>query len=313
METHSSALNFVCELPFLREWPELQDLLRRGSLPNLDAWRLPALACEAVGGTPEQALPALAALACELLSIILFDDMLDEDVRGEHQRIGMPITANYASALQSAGLEAILRSEADPEVKLAAMGSLNQMMLTTAFGQHCDIGNPVDEEGYWRVVETKSSPYFSTAFYVGALLGGASFEIAEGLRQFGHLHGELTQIHDDFNDAMARPANADWLQGRSSLPILFAQVVDHPDRARFIKLRRSISDPGMLEEAQAILIHSGAISYCVDQLMRRHQKAQAILDDLSLVHRAALQTLLDAQISPVHKLFRELGVEQSPR
>jgi geranylgeranyl diphosphate synthase type I len=268
------------------------------------------LSCEAVGGAPQQAVPAAAALACLLLSIVLVDDMLDEDARGEYRRGGAPATANFAVALHAAGLETIGRSEAGATVKLAAIDSLNRMMLITAFGQHCDLQNPLDEEAYWRVVETKSSPFFSAALHVGALFGGASLETAEGLRRLGHLYGEMIQIHDDFNDAMTTPANPDWLQGRSSLPILFAQSVDHPERARFVELRRSPSDPGALAEAQAILVRSGAMSYCVDQIIQRYQKAQAMLNALSLPYHAGLQALLETQITPVLKLFDELGIAQ---
>ena len=61
----------------------------------------------------------------------------------------------------------------------------------------------------------------------------------------------MVQIHDDLNDSLAVPANPDWTLGRAPLPILFAQVVNHPDRTRFHELRGVIAEPAALALANA--------------------------------------------------------------
>ncbi len=308
MEIQTLAADYMLDLPVVQTWPELQDLLKRWALPNVAVWKTPAVACEAVGGKPEQAIPASAALACLQVSIILIDDLLDADPRGEYRRIGAPAAANFASALQAVGLEVITQSDVGQTVKSMAVGSLNQMMLTTALGQHLDVQDCVDEDAYWRLVRTKSSPFFGAALQIGALYGGACSKTVESLRQIGCLYGEMLQIHDDLHDAMAVPANPDWLQGRSPLPILFAQTVEHPDRMRFLELRRSVSNLEALAEAQTILIRCGAVSYCVDQLIRRHQRAREMLEGMTLVYRDGLEALLEAQIRPVRELFWAVGM-----
>lgn len=308
MDIHTQAVERILHLPSVQDWPDLRELVTRGALPNAAVWKLPVLACEAVGGTEEQSLPAAAALACLQLSIILIDDMLDADPRGEHQRVGAPLAANFAAALQAVGLEMIIASEASQSVKLTALNALNHMLLATAFGQYGDVQNPADADAYWQVVQHKSSPFFGTALQIGALLGGASTELAACLQRLGQLYGEMIQIHDDLNDAMAVPANADWLQGRSSLPILFAQRVVHPDQARFLELCQSIAEPAALAEAQLILIRSGAISYCVDQLLERYQCAKALLQKAQVPQGAGLENLLEVQIRPVRELFKATGV-----
>jgi geranylgeranyl pyrophosphate synthase len=141
-------------------------------------------------------------------------------------------------------------------------------------------------------------------------LGGAAHDIAVQVEKFGHLYGEMIQIHDDLNDTMETPANPDWTQGRAPLPILFAQVVGHPDRERFLKLKDSISVPDILAEAQMILIRCGAVSYCIDQLLRRVQAAREILDNISLACPEKLEGLLDDVVNPVMNLFMEIGIEQ---
>jgi len=305
------AIDILCASPVIQLWPDAQALLKRVAAQNPRYWKLPGIACEAVGGTIEQAVPAVAAIACLQISILLIDDLLDDDPRGEYRTLGVPAAANLAEAFQAAGLSAIIHSaSASPSTKLAALRSLSLAALTTALGQHLDAQNPADEAAYWRVVETKSTPFFSAALHIGALLGGAPAEMAEQVRQFGCLYGEMIQIHDDLNDSLAVPANPDWRLGRASLPILFAQTVDHPDQARFLELRRDVTVPEALAEAQNILIRCGAVSYGVHQLLCRYQIAQKALRAMRLVHRAGLEALLEEQIRPIQELFQATGVSQ---
>jgi geranylgeranyl pyrophosphate synthase len=133
-------------------------------------------------------------------------------------------------------------------------------------------------------------------------------KITNNLQQLGRLYGEMIQIHDDLNDTMAVPANPDWLQKRKPLPILYALTVEHPDRARFIELYKDVLVGNSLQEAQEILLRCGAVSYCVDQLLRRHQAAQKILARTPLVNRGAIEPLIEGAIAPVWKLFEVLDV-----
>jgi geranylgeranyl diphosphate synthase type I len=245
------------------------------------------------------------------MAIMLVDDMLDQDPRGAYHRIGHAKTANLAVALFSLGVDIVLSSDSLATTDVAAI--LNRMTLRTAFGQSLDVENYQTEEGYWKVAKAKSSPYFGTALALGALFGGADSGKSEVMMQFGEIYGEIMQIHDDLNDCLATPANVDWLQGRSPLPLLFAQLVPHPDRARFVELRSLVEDPNALDEAQQILVRSGAISYCVNELMLRHANARSMLDRMQLVDSQPLLTLLDEAIAPVNHLLDKVGATWGQR
>lgn len=106
----------------------------------------------------------------------------------------------------------------------------------------------------------------------------------------------MIQIHDDMNDCMAAPAGPDWIQGRSPLPILFAQTVAHTDRGRFLELRQRIHEVEVLREAQEILIKSGAISYCIDRLLCRYRDAHSVSTSMKLVHPDKLEAILEEVI-----------------
>ena len=303
MDLFSQIVHDFSVLPCVESWNEAQKIFQHAASRKPDHWLMPIRACEAVGGSQEQAVPPMLAIACAHVGILLVDDMLDDDPRGDYHRIGMPAASNMACAFQAAALQSIARCAQEPSARLVALTSFNEMFLSTAFGQFLDVQAPADEAAYWRTTQTKSSPFFGAALQVGALAGGGTLETAERLKKLGRLYGEMIQVHDDMHDAMETPANPDWVQGRSPLPILFASLVEHPEQARFLELNRHIAEPSALQEAQEILIRCGAISYCADQLMQKHQAAEEILNAVSLVRREAIASLLDEVIAPVKKLL----------
>lgn len=310
MDPYETMTRLIFDLQGANDWPDFQNLLRRAVSRKPGHWRLPLIGCKAVGGEMEQAIPAMAALACLQISILLIDDMLDGDPRGVHTALGIPRTANLGLAFYSTGLESVCKADLPHPTLLLLLHRFTLMMLTISFGQHLDVQGPKSEEDYWRIVRMKSSPFFGAALFTGAVMGGASPEAALQLAEIGQLYGEMIQIHDDLNDAMATPANSDWTSGRSPLPILFAQTVDHPERARFIELRRIIPNPDALSEAQAILIRCGAVSYCIDQLLRRYHTAKRFLTSIALPFPEEIESLLESCIQPVNRLLAAAKLSQ---
>lgn len=309
MDIYSLTTEYVLTLPITQSWPEFQTIFKRIATYQPKHWLLPVKSCLAVGGSAEQAIPAVAAIACAQIGIVLLDDMLDDDPRGEYHLLGYAVAANLGATFQIAGLEAILFPEVLPSKKLNALRSANQMLLTVALGQHMDTKQPTNEASYWQIVERKSAAFFGTALLLGALLGGAPKKVARGVKRFGELYGEMIQIHDDLSDTLAVPASPDWLQNRASLPILFAQSVKHPAQQRFLELHRNIVRPDALREAQEILLHCGAVSYCIDQLLQRHLVAQKILDFTQLADQQPLRKLANEIVEPVWNIFKLLEIQ----
>ena len=99
MELKPHIINAIRALPEVDVWPELATLFERATeAPNKD-WYIPLRACQAVGGEAESAILAGVALACLQVSIILVDDILDEEPDAEYTRRGAGPTANMALAL----------------------------------------------------------------------------------------------------------------------------------------------------------------------------------------------------------------------
>lgn len=306
MDSFTQAIRDFTHLPHIGTWIEAKQLFEIAASRKPAHWLIPVRACESVGGAQDRAIPAVVAVGCAHVGILLVDDMLDDDPRGDYHRLGMPAVSNLSCFFQAAALHVISRSTKDPVSQLTAVNSLNDMFLSTAFGQYLDVRAPASDAGYWEVTKTKSSPFFGAALELGALAGGASLEVAEQLKGLGRLYGEMIQIHDDMHDSMETPANADWLQGRSPLPILFASLVHHPDQLQFMDLKKQVHSTDALQEAQEILIRCGAISYCADQLIDRHQKALEMLNHIPLVDHKPISTLFDQIIAPVDNLLNSL-------
>ena len=306
MDTYDQIKIAFTGLPCVQAWPELLALFQRVAAHKPPHWLLPVQACLAVGGRLEQAIPAALAVACCHISIILVDDMLDDDPRGEYRQIGPAATANIASALQAAALAAIAQSPLVSRKKLAALESANQMVLQTTLGQYWDVQGPSDEARYWQVTQAKSSPFFGAALQLGALLGGASPRVSIRLKKLGNIYGEMIQIHDDLGDSMTVPANTDWILQRYPLPVLYARQVPHPERERFVMLCSHVTDEAALREAQQIIIRCGALGYCVEHLLSRHESMQHILASTPLHNRSEMDTIVQTVIAPVWKLFEGL-------
>lgn len=290
--------DLIFEVSELRQWPELARVFpETEDLVRLD-WQLPGIGYESVGGAGERVIPAMAALACVQISIILVDDMLDDEPDGEHLRLGVGRAANLSLALQAAAHLLMERCLVTAPHRAAAALSLNRMALATAAGQELDVRNLTGEENYWRVIRAKSTPFYGAGLEIGALLGGASEEVASTLYDIGVTFGEAIQIYDDLEDAFESPANSDWAQGRNNLVILYGLSADYPEKARFLDLRTRVDDLDALREAQQILIRSGAVSYCAFQLVQRHQTVRQQIRELGLASTSRLESLLDTQLDP---------------
>ena len=290
-------------------WPEMVAFLERAISREGSIWEYPAAACRAVGGSEETAVPAAAAILCSVASIRLVDDILDDDPQGDYRFIGAGPAANLALAFQAAG-HLLLDDPAIPlAIRPALQACLAETSLATCRGQALDARELQSEEEYWQVVESKTPPLFAAALRMGALLGGAAPETAEGLARLGRIVGRYIQVSDDATDALGTPARADWQRRGNNLAILYAMTAPHPEREEFLRLSLAVEDPGALAAAQKILLRSGAISFCTLKLVEFSHQARSLLARLPLAEPAAVEQLVQLHEKPLHRLLESVGVD----
>ena len=297
-------------IPRLSSWPEMSRLIERPSTSgSKPCWEYTVLACQAVGGSEQQALPGAAAIFCLVCSMQLVDDLLDRDPSGLQHELGEGTTANLGLAFQAASSIIVERAEITAKRRAALHASLAEIALDTAYGQNLDLAAVATEEDYWKIVEAKTPPLFSGALYIGGLLGAASMEISERLKELGFLLGKLIQVSDDLKDALEQPASPDWHRKWNNLPILYALTADYPERSRFTDLLPRVADSKALAEAQEILVRSGAVSYCTYHMVELHQNARQFLKGIPLENREPLEELLELHRRPLRSLFKSIGIE----
>jgi geranylgeranyl pyrophosphate synthase len=267
---------------------------------------IPNLIAKAYGCDDERIIAAGACLALAFSSIIILDDLLDNDQRFSQDGTNPADLANISAALVSLAyriLPAFLNSGDDIYKGIVI---LSEMLEKVAYGQSMDARNPCSEAEYWKVTQLKSSAFFSGAFALGGLAVGVGLPGLEKLQELGRQYGVLIQIHDDLRDSLEIPPNPDWHNGRHPLPILFAETVEHPLQSRFIDIRGSVDDPHILAEAQEILIRCGAISYGMHQIRVHYQESMKLMELLRIDDASHIKMAFDELLHPVDQLIEKL-------
>lgn len=205
---------------------------------------------------------------------------------------------------QAIGIDCICKNFSTNEKQIEVIDQINKMMLETAYTQYLDDQIIDTEATYWRAARAKSCPFFELAFYMGAIASGASLDTAEAILKLGRLYGEMVQVHDDLSDSFADHCGSDWLQRKSTLPILFARVVNHPEQMRFMTLLENITNLDQVREARGILLRCGAVSYCLNEIVQRDKIGKQFLADLNLPNSEPLDQVFDHILMPIWKLLK---------
>ncbi|VVB88385.1 Geranylfarnesyl diphosphate synthase [uncultured archaeon] len=195
------------------------------------------VAAEAVGGEPEDVIPA--ALAIELIHnvCLIHDDIID----GADMRRGYPTVHKIwgvsggilaGDALYSKAFEILSYAKSGPSQIVESMQILSKTCIDLCEGQWMDIDfqkrNDVTESEYLQMVEKKTAVLFAAGLKIGAVLSNASREEAQALWDFGCLAGVGFQIYDDVIDLIAsegilgKPEGMDIIEGKRTLIVIHA-------------------------------------------------------------------------------------------
>ncbi|MEJ3653052.1 polyprenyl synthetase family protein [Actinomycetes bacterium KLBMP 9759] len=290
-----------------RRWPagadDLTALGRYALLPPGKLLRpLMTLACaEAVGGDPDEVLPAALAMEYVHVATLVHDDIIDaDDVRRSrpsvHAAHGVPDAIVAGDHLIFAAFEAIGSggsARLPAEATAGAVTALAHAGSDLCRGQVLEsrlVGDPTADVGsYFTVARLKTGALFRAVCTVGALLGGADEALAARLGEYGELVGITFQIRDDVigctlsSSASGKPATSDLANGRATLPVLLAyRSADHATRRRLAAaLERRSARPGELAAFRAMLAETGGLDRAREQAARFGERALARLSALA--------------------------------
>ena len=198
------------------------------------------LACEALEGDIEQALPAATAVELVHNFSLIHDDIEDGDALRYHrpalwQVYGREQAIAAGLALWTLAYETLLacgdRGLA-PERVLDARRVLNDACAQMIEGQHLDLTYEqrldVTLAEYTEMIAGKTGALLGASLRLGALVAGAGEEEQERFQTFGRQLGLAFQIRDDIlgiwgeGSVTGKPVGADIARRKKSLPIVHA-------------------------------------------------------------------------------------------
>jgi len=225
------------------------------------------LACEAVGGNWERALPAAAALELIHNFSLIHDDIQDGDQQRHHRPTVWSLwgqaqainAGDTAFALSGVAIEGLREQGYPAETVLTVWQLLNAATLRLVEGQYLDLAFEsrlditVDE--YLGMIARKTGALIEVAAHVGALLGEADTTLIDHLRWYGRALGLAFQIGDDLlgiwgeTAETGKPVAADLRRRKKSLPVVYALQHSAPaDKALLAELYSK--DCGLLDDAE---------------------------------------------------------------
>jgi octaprenyl-diphosphate synthase len=145
----------------------------------------------------------------------------------------------------------------------------------------------VTEEQYFDVIARKTAYLFSACCEIGALLGGADVRTQNMLRDYGMNLGIAFQLVDDLldftgsQDVLGKPAGADLLEGKVSLPLIFL-LQREPEMRSFVQTVISEASYETVSRAflQEALERSGAMQLALDRAIEYALAARAAVEGL---------------------------------
>jgi geranylgeranyl diphosphate synthase type I len=251
------------------------------------------LAAELVGGEPERAVPAAAAVELVHNFSLLHDDVEDRsDTRhgrptlwtfaGEAQAIN---TGDGMFTLARLAMHRLLDRGLPAERVLGAMRTLDDTCLRLVHGQWLDIGfetrSEVTIEEYLAMAGGKTAAMFSAPFAMGARLGGADERTVEGFADYGRALGLAFQAVDDilgiWGDAAVtgKPVGDDLTSRKLTYPVLSAMAAGG-EQGRALAHRYNEPSVGAAEVEELTALVTSAGGRAATERFAEEQRSLAV-------------------------------------
>jgi geranylgeranyl pyrophosphate synthase len=253
---------------------------------------LPLLTAEALGADPGELVPLGAA--CEVLhnATLVHDDLQDGDRlrRGQSSvwvRYGVPQAINLGDAMFYWTLLLVQRLGGDAARREAVAQRVLLETLRVIDGQEQEFGlkeQAASLEGYFSMVEGKTSGLFALPMAGAALYCGAPAAVVEDLAEAARHMGVLFQIQDDVLDLYGSKGRdmvgTDIAEGKRSALMARALTTLPPDQAAWLEAvldaPRDETSPAQIAQAIDLIRSCGALDFALAELERRRAAALAV-------------------------------------
>lgn len=206
------------------------------------------IACEAFGGSVDDAMPAACGIEMFHNFTLLHDDVMDNsDTRRGRPTVHAKWDANTAilSGDTMLTLATQLISKVPDNRLRLILDIFNEMAIRVYEGQALDMKFETEEnvskEDYIRMIMDKTGALLGASAQIGALIGGASEEEAKEMYEFGMMLGISFQIQDDWLDVygdaatFGKPIGGDINNNKKTYLMLSALESDSSDRQALVE------------------------------------------------------------------------------
>jgi geranylgeranyl diphosphate synthase type I len=163
------------------------------------------LACEALGGHPDDALDYAVGVELVHTASLVIDDIIDESAVRRGDESTWAAYGHGGAVVASDGLigEAFRLFSGSAR----AMERVADAMVDLGEGEASElVAEPVDEATYMELARQKTGALFRAAAELGAIAAGGTDGTVDGLGRYAERVGIAFQIRDDVLDAVADPS-----------------------------------------------------------------------------------------------------------
>lgn len=272
-----SQMQAVCEPLFVKRADPDKNVLAE----------LPFRFCEHLNGDVASLRQVMMAWHILRLAARILDDFEDGDAALTQQRASLLNVSTSLIFTANLILSQLEVGGCVPDTAVHIRQTFNTILLQTCNGQHNDllIDQPTLEER-WQITTEKSGRFLGLIMWASARLATDNPETLDVYQEFGEIMGVMDQIHDDLRDLWATQHQVSDLtrSNRWSLPVAYAfSVLSPPECSELLgHLNRATASEEAEAEARRIISDSGAGLYLTVQLTRCYQRAQHLVQLMSL-------------------------------
>lgn len=232
-------------------------------------------ACEAVGGSPEEALPAATAIELVHNFTLVHDDIMDNDLmrRGVptvHALWGVPMGILAGDLLFAEAFHILLTARGDLERLGKAADILARATIVLSEGQQMDMSfetrSEVSEVEYLDMAYRKTGALFQAAGELGATIGGGDESPIRSLGAYGRNMGIGFQIFDDYlgmtssEEVLGKSVGNDIREGKKTLIVIRALQTSAREALLRLLGRRGATDSELAKLVE-MLREEGVLEY----------------------------------------------------
>ena len=241
------------------------------------------LLCGALDYRGDQRFNLAAVVEFIHTATLLHDDVVDESTlrRGRataNAAFGNPASVLVGDFLYSRAFEMMVDAG-----DMRIMKTLAEATNVIAEGEVLQLMNMHDaglsEDGYLRVIRSKTAKLFEASARLAALLAGAPAEVEQACADYGQALGTAFQVIDDVLDydgdasEMGKNLGDDLREGKATLPLIIAMQRGKPFEQQLIRQAIETGQTGQLPEIIAIVRQTGALQATRDAAAAEAQRA----------------------------------------